>query len=352
MPDDEPAVRTDVDDEHQRFFVKVFALFLEDLKEEQVQEQGKWLCAILKLLDSAERFTHADLRRECRSGSFENPPPSLASGVEGPRVWQSILEFFRSRPLQRSVPNEFRTVQNQIGRVNRDWLIAAAGTEAAFGYRARVRASQGEIWRDSLEHGRVEGPNGAQSQLLSAARSNLVFSFSGNEQVLAAAKKELVFVALSATGFTKDLLHYVETCGRSEPLRVRVFALDLDDQESWRVVYYLKTARWINESEYQARHEDTRNDHQQARKNLERARERCLALSCEYQTYRGFRPFWAYLIDGQRIIAGQVAFAKHQWTDLPASILVKGDGATTALFNYYFTRLKTVMRDAQAQEAR
>ncbi len=175
----------------------------------------------------------------------------------------------------------------------------------------------------------------SRSALASAGSLFLAGLDAGEEEaMLGQTRATLDCVSLTGSGFVPLLAGHVESGQRSTPLRVRLLLLDPDDRTGWEYVYRLREGRPVGDAEVEEFLDEDR-----AAQSVTERTIRTLAgypgVEAECRYYSAVPLFWAYRIDGDRLIVGHLARRRTGSRHLPVSVLV-GEGPTTeALHRYY-----------------
>jgi hypothetical protein len=170
------------------------------------------------------------------------------------------------------------------------------------------------------------------------------FSSQDEEEMLRRARTEVVHVALTGAGFLQLLASHIESGERQAPLRVVLLLLDPEDRDAWASVYRLREGRTISADELDEYLAEDRAAQQRAERILERLRGSS-SLTAECTHYSGVPLFWAYRIDGERLIIGHLAAHRLGARNLPVSVLVAEDPRTRALHTYYSSVVDALMHD-------
>ncbi len=153
------------------------------------------------------------------------------------------------------------------------------------------------------------------------------------EEMVRRAASEIVAVGITGTHFSKVLARVLEAGERVRPLRARILCLDPSDRDGWRYVYHLREGRAVTDEEL----EDLLAEDGMMLKRTSKVIKRLNArggFDGEIVCYSGIPVFWAYLVDDERIIVGNLAMNRLS-SRLPVSVLVRDDPRTRAVFRYY-----------------
>jgi hypothetical protein len=153
------------------------------------------------------------------------------------------------------------------------------------------------------------------------------------EQMIAGANSDIVAVGITGHGFMQRLAGVVEDEVRTTPLRVRLLALDPEDRDGWRYVYYLREGRTVSDDEFDALFAEDRVMIQQTSRFFQRLNKRD-DFDGEILYFRGIPIFWAYVVDEERIFVGNLAMNRFT-ARLPVSVLVKDDPRSRSVYRYY-----------------
>ncbi len=172
------------------------------------------------------------------------------------------------------------------------------------------------------------------------------FDSGDEEEMLRRAGADLAHVSLTGAGLMPLLAGHIESGERTSPLRLRLLLLDPDDRAAWAAVYRLREGRLVTEEEL----DEFLAEDRAAQKRTERALKHLgsthsASFSCECTYYTGVPLFWAYLIDGERLIVGHLATHRMGARNLPVSVLVADDPRTAALYAYYASAIDTLTDD-------
>jgi hypothetical protein len=153
------------------------------------------------------------------------------------------------------------------------------------------------------------------------------------EQMILEAKSDIVAVGITCAHFAKVLYRVVEDGTRTRPLHVRIVGLDPGDRDGWRYVYHLREGRTVSDDQFDELFEE---DHMVLRRTS-RFMQKLNArddFDGEQLMFTGIPVFWAYVVDDQRILVGNLAMNRFS-SRLPVSVLVKDDPRTRSLYAYY-----------------
>ncbi len=172
------------------------------------------------------------------------------------------------------------------------------------------------------------------------------FGSGDEEDMLRRAKAELVHVSLTGAGLMPLLSGHVESGERRAPLRMRMLLLDPEDRAAWEAVYRLREGRAVSAEELdEFSAEDRAAQRRTERVLADLARSPSFSAECIY--YSGVPLFWAYLIDGARLIVGHLAAHRIGARNLPVSVLVAGDPKTEPLYAYYSSVIDAMSSDGR-----
>lgn len=153
------------------------------------------------------------------------------------------------------------------------------------------------------------------------------------EQMIREAESDIVAVGISGAHFAKVLYRVIEDGIRSHPLRVRILGLDPGDRDGWRYVYHLREGRTVSEEQFDELHEEDQMILRRTARFMQRLNARD-DFDGQLLSFTGIPIFWAYVVDGRRILVGNLAMNRFS-SRLPVSVLVKDDPRTRSLYNYY-----------------
>jgi hypothetical protein len=154
------------------------------------------------------------------------------------------------------------------------------------------------------------------------------------EEMLRRTEVDLVYVSVTGASFINLLLGHIESGERSSVLRTRFLVLDPADRDSWRYVYQLREGRPLADGELDELLEEDVLSQRRTRRVIERLN-RYRTFEGEFRHYSGVPPFWAYMVDRERVIVGHMAPARLSSRNLPVSVIVMDDPRTRALYGYY-----------------
>jgi hypothetical protein len=153
------------------------------------------------------------------------------------------------------------------------------------------------------------------------------------EQMIVGADSDIVAIGITGAHFAKVLYRVIEDGVRIRPLRVRIVGLHPDDRDGWRYVYHLREGRSVPDREFHELYEEDQGILRRTKRFLRKLNERS-DFDGEMLWFAGIPVFWAYVIDGRRILVGNLAMNRFS-ARLPVSVLVKDDPRTRSLYNYY-----------------
>jgi hypothetical protein len=153
------------------------------------------------------------------------------------------------------------------------------------------------------------------------------------QAMIANANSDIVAAGITCDHFTRILCRVIEDCVRITPLRVRLLALDPDDRDGWRYVYYLRKGRALTENELDELFAEDRMIVQRTARTLADLNTRD-DFEGEILYVSAIPIFWAYVVDNDRMFVGNYAMNRYS-ARLPVSVLVKDDPRTRTLFRYY-----------------
>ena len=229
----------------------------------------------------------------------------------------------------------------------------AEGTDPPAEYQEAVREAvqklAAELNRVATENsGGI--PNPVQDFLalrspLTCRESRHLEGFSGGweEAIPHHADHELTYFSLSGFHFAGIVSAYADSGRRQTPLHVRFLLLDPDDREGWSFVYRLREGRPLSESEVEELIIQDRVLQKRTEQVLARL-ENTAQISGEVEYYTGVPLFWAYWIDGDRIITGHLAAGRLNARNLPVSVIVKDDPRTSVLYTYYASSIESLVK--------
>jgi len=153
------------------------------------------------------------------------------------------------------------------------------------------------------------------------------------EEMVRRAASDIVAVGITGTHFSKVLVRILEAGERVRPLRARLLALDPTDREGWRYVYHLREGRTVTDEEVEDLLAEDSAILERTLRVIKRLNQR-VGFEGEIVYYSGIPVFWAYLVDDERIIVGNLAMNRLS-SRLPVSVLVRDDPRTRAVYRYY-----------------
>lgn len=214
-------------------------------------------------------------------------------------------------------------------------------TDTAYAQRAAesVEALARELARVV---GRDEGiPNPVQDFLasrspLTCAESRYLESFSARweEELVLRAERQVVHVGLTGSHFADVLAGYVDSRTGRPPLEATILLLDPEDRESWSFVYRLREGRPVTEEEVDRFLAQDRSRQQHTEDVISRL-DGAGAIRGRVSYYSSVPVFWAYWVDGERIVAGHLATSRLTSRNLPVSVIVRDDPRTAVLYEYH-----------------
>jgi hypothetical protein len=153
------------------------------------------------------------------------------------------------------------------------------------------------------------------------------------EQMIVEADSDIVAIGITCAHFAKVLYRVIEDGVRTKPLRVRILGLDPGDRDGWRYVYHLREGRTVSDEQFDDLYQEDQMITRRTSRFLQKLNERD-DFDGEMLSFPGIPVFWAYVIDGRRIIVGNLAMNRFS-ARLPVSVMVKDDPRTRSLYNYY-----------------
>jgi hypothetical protein len=153
------------------------------------------------------------------------------------------------------------------------------------------------------------------------------------EEMVRRAASEIVAVGITGAHFSKVLARVLEAGERVRPLRARILALDPSDRDGWRYVYHLRDGRAVTDQELEDLLAEDAMILERTSRVLKRLNPRD-DFDGQIVYYSGVPVFWAYLVDDERIIVGNLAMNRLS-SRLPVSVLVRDDPRTRTVYRYY-----------------
>ena len=153
------------------------------------------------------------------------------------------------------------------------------------------------------------------------------------EEMVRRAASEIVAVGITGAHFSRVLAHVLEAGERGRPLRARILCLDPSDRDGWRYVYHLREGRAVTDEELEDLLAEDGAILERTSRVIKRLNPRD-GFEGEIVCYSGIPVFWAYLVDDERIIVGNLAMNRLS-SRLPVSVLVRDDPRTRAVYRYY-----------------
>lgn len=168
------------------------------------------------------------------------------------------------------------------------------------------------------------------------------------EAMIANAESEIVAVGISGAHFARMLSRVIEDGVRTTPLRVRILSLDPDDRNGWHYVYHLREGRSLPEDEFDELFDEDRMIIQRTARVIQRLNKRD-DFDGVISYYPGIPVFWAYAIDGGRLLVGNLSMNRFS-ARLPVAVLVKDDLRTRSLYRYYSSAIEDLKVRTQQRQ--
>ena len=154
------------------------------------------------------------------------------------------------------------------------------------------------------------------------------------EQLLFHTQQSLVCMAITGRAFIDNLAAHLESGERSRPLSTRLLLLDPECRPGWDFIYYLREGRRVSDAEVTNFLDEDRKLQERTERLLERLAG-MPGFTGEIVYYTDTPLFWAYLIDGKRLILGHLAMNRTGSRNMPVSVLLEDDTRTKPLWDYY-----------------
>jgi hypothetical protein len=164
------------------------------------------------------------------------------------------------------------------------------------------------------------------------------------EQMILEAQSDIVAVGITGSHFAKVMHRVIEDGARTIPLRVRILGLDPRNRDGWRYVYHLREGHSVSDGQFDDLYEEDQMILRRTARFLRKLNERS-DFDGEILSFAGIPVFWAYVIDGRRILVGNLAMNRFS-ARLPVSVLVKDDPRTRSLYNYYASAIENLVASA------
>jgi hypothetical protein len=165
------------------------------------------------------------------------------------------------------------------------------------------------------------------------------------EEMVRRAASEIVAVGITGSHFSMVLARVIEAGERARALRARILVLDPSDRDGWRYVYHLREGRAVTDEEL----EDLLAEDSMILERTSRVIRRLNlrdGFDGEIVRYTGISVFWAYLVDDERMLVGNLAMDRLS-SRLPVSVLVRDDPRTRAVYRYYTEAVEDLRSSAK-----
>ena len=168
-------------------------------------------------------------------------------------------------------------------------------------------------------------------------------------EMIRRAASEIVALGITSAHLVKLLARVIEAGERTDPLHVRILALDPDDRDGWRYVYHLREGRVVTDEEFEEMLDEDRVMIRRVRKHVDRLNQ-TPGFDGELLYFSGIPVIWAYVVDGSRIMVGNYAMNRLS-ARLPTSVLVRDDPRTRSMYRYYSSVVDALGENATAANA-
>lgn len=170
------------------------------------------------------------------------------------------------------------------------------------------------------------------------------FTETHEEEMVRTAVSDIVAVGITSSHFCKVLARVVEEGERTAPLRIRILSLARDDRSDWRYVYHLREGHPVADDGLEELLAEDAMIIEQTSRILRRlnARGDCDA---EIAYFSAIPLFWAYMIDDERIIVGNLAMNRVS-SRMPVSVFVRDDPRTRSAYRYHASTIEALAAGA------
>jgi hypothetical protein len=160
-------------------------------------------------------------------------------------------------------------------------------------------------------------------------------------------KGELVYGTLTGHQFVTLLAGYLESGERTDPFKLRLLLLSPDDCSAWDFLYRLRDGIAPSAEDREKFLAEDRALQEKALWLLKRLKTRVPLFSCDVWYYSSLPLSWAYWIDRERFIVGNLAASRTGSRSLPVHVIVKDDAQTAPLYEYHETQILRLIEQGQ-----